>query len=104
MFHQPATENGTQGGGDCRETRPRTNRPTTAFFIERCTDDRQAARHKECSPYTLNTSRDDQLMNVRGKATTDGGHSERRYTQHEYQAAAEQVAQRATNQNQRSQE
>ena len=71
MFNQPAAKNGPNGGRDRCKARPCADRLAPTLLVERCADNRKAAGHEECGAHTLNASRDDQqLMNVRGEATT----------------------------------
>ena len=72
VLDQPAAQNGPNRGSDRREPGPRADRLTSAFLVEGCTDNRQAAGHKECGADTLNASCNDQLMYIRRKPAARG--------------------------------
>src|ERR1700732_5396514 len=72
MLNQPAAQNRPQRRGDRSEARPGTDRLCAGFFVERCADNRQTAGPEKGSSYTLDTSRDHELLNVRGKTASDG--------------------------------
>src|SRR5258708_3490898 len=71
MLNQPAAENRSDCCCDCREARPSADRFTAGLLVETCADDGQAARHEKCSSHTLDTPRDNELLNVRGKTAGD---------------------------------
>src|ERR1700727_45093 len=103
MLDQPATENRPHRSSDRRKAGPGADRLTAAFLIERCADNGQAAGYQQGSSHTLNTSGKDQQIYVRSQSTAHGSQCENRHAQQEHQAAAKQIAERATHKNQRSQ-
>ena len=88
MLHQPAAKYGPNGSRDRRKARPRADCLATTLLVERRTDNGKAAGHEQRSAHALNAARDDQLMNVQGKAATRGGQGENRYSGHEHPTAA----------------
>src|SRR4029077_11899949 len=60
--------------------------------------------HEKGSSYTLDTSCDHELLNVRSKTASDGSGRENSYAKQEHRPAAKQVAQGAADENQSSQE
>src|SRR5580658_7951780 len=76
MLNQPAAENRSHCCCDRRETGPDADRLAAGFLVERCANNRQASGNEEGSSYTLDTSCDHELLNVRGK--TAGRRSRRK--------------------------
>src|SRR2546425_6089922 len=104
MLNQPAAENRSHCCCDRSEAGPGTDRLAASFFVERCANDREAAGHEKSSSYTLDTSCDHELLNVRGKTASDRSPRENSYANQEHRPAAKQVAEGAANENQSSQE
>src|ERR1700729_1685050 len=84
MLNQPAAENRAHCCCDCRETRPDTDRLAADFLVERCADNRQAAGHEKGSSYTLDTSRDHELLNIRSKTAANGSGGKNPYASQEH--------------------
>src|ERR1700687_1572723 len=74
MLNQPTAEHRPDSGGDRGEPGPGADRLSAAFLLERCTNNRKAARNEQRSPRALNASSDDQLMNV--QCNSAGGRSQ----------------------------
>src|SRR5580692_8378118 len=103
MLDQPSPEHRPNSGSDCGEAGPGADCLSAAFLVERCADNRKAARNEQCSSHALNASGDDQLMNVQRNSATSRSHREDGGSDDEDQATSEQVAERTTDENQGSQ-
>src|SRR4051794_34353765 len=102
MLNHPATKHRPNRGSDCGKARPGTDCAAATLLVKSRTDNRQTARHQECSPDTLNAPCDNELTNVQSGTAKCRSHGEDRDTDYKHQTAPKQVAERTSDQYQRS--
>ena len=103
MFNQPAADNWTDSGRDSAESRPGADRSAAIGIVKRCTDDGEAAWDEEGGADPLQRAPNDEETCGRREATQDRRGRKRRDAEEEDALAAELVAHRAPDQNQRTQ-
>ncbi len=100
MFDEPSAKDRAESGGNRGKPGPRANGLAAGFFVERCADDREAARNQQRRSDTLHTTRDDECFDA-GRETASGrSPREDRHAQQEHAASANEIAKRTTCENQ----
>src|SRR5437588_10210663 len=103
MLNKPATQNWSEGCRDSGKPGPSTDRLPPSLLVETRADDRKTPWHEKGGSHTLDAPCDHQLLNTRAQSTRDRSCGENPHANQEHPSAAKQIAEGATNENQRSQ-
>jgi len=104
MLDQPSAQKWANRGSNRGKARPCPDRLTATLFVERCADNRKAAGDQERTSNPLDGSCGDQLLNRRREAANNRRQRKNRHSREEHPASPKEVAERASDQNQRAQE
>ena len=102
VLDQPAAADRTDRGRDRAEARPRADRSAAFGLVERGADDRQAAGHEEGRADALQRAAGDQHRGRGRHAAGHGGQGEEDHAGEENTLAAELIAERSADQDQRA--
>ena len=98
MIDDPAAKHRADRSRDGRKSRPGADRLAALGRIERGPDDGERAWHQQRSSDALDHAGGNQLRNTGSKSTPDRRSGENAQADHEHEAPAEPVADRAANQ------
>src|SRR2546421_9627631 len=104
MLDQETAEKRPHRPGDRREARPCADSPASVLMMKRRADNRKTARHEQRCADSLQSSRKNQLIDIRCKAAPHRCGGEKHDSGSEYPPSAINVAERSSNQYQRGEE
>jgi hypothetical protein len=102
VLNQPATADRSNRGRDRAEPRPGPDRAAAFGLVEGSADDREAAGHEEGGPHALHGAAGNQHRRRGGDAAGHGGDGEEEQAGEENALAAELIAERSADQDERA--